>query len=215
MRRYLKVASISLLSAIVGGAIVAIAFICVPAIRSKITSHEQEPLGRDAAVDDILKKQKGIQNNLDSLFDDDFAGQKDPFEEMRKMREQMERRMGRFGAKEHSITNPFDSWFTKRFGGGTANDISKREDKDFVYYDISVDDINSTSINTKVENGYITITGSTEKSSGGRDRSNPSETTFKSTFSRTFPLPDHVDQNKMQMSTEKNKIILKFPKIVT
>ena len=116
-------------------------------------------------------------------------------------------------------SNPFDSWFSDKFGGGTIKDISKREDDSSVYYDIKVEDVKSTSINTKVENGYITITGTTEKRNDTSDEKEndglSSQSVYKSTFHRTFPLPEQVDQNKMQMTSEKDKIVLKFPKIKT
>lgn len=210
MNPVLKTSLISLASAVVGGAIVFGALKFSPLSRSKI---ETEKPSRDAVYDDILKRQEGIQHRFDSLFDDNFFNQNDPFEEMKRMRRQMEKRMEEFGPKRRSFNNPFDSWFSGKFGGGSVNDITKREDNDFVYYDIQVDDVNTTSIDTKIENGYITITGSLEKKNQSSDSENPAQSVFKSTFNRTFPLPEHVDQNKMQMIPEKDKIVLKFPKL--
>ncbi|MGZ3691073.1 MAG: Hsp20/alpha crystallin family protein, partial [Pseudobdellovibrio sp.] len=111
-------------------------------------------------------------------------------------------------------SNPFDSWFSDKFGGGSVYDISKREDDSFVYYDIKVGDLNSTSINTKIENGYVSISGTEEKKSGPevKEGNASTQSIFKSSFSRTFPLPGNVDQAKMQMLTEKDKVVLKFPK---
>lgn len=210
MKPVLKTSLISLGSAFIGGAIVLAALKYNPTTEPKT---ETKWSSRDAVYDDILKKQEGIQHKFDSLFDDNFFNQNDPFEEMKRMRKQMEKRMEDFGAGRHSMSNPFDSWFSDKFGGGTINDISKREDSDFVYYDVQVDDVNATSINTKIENGYITITGSLEKKSQSSENESSAQSVFKSTFNRTFPLPEHVDQNKMQMVPEKDKIILKFPKL--
>lgn len=210
MKPILKISLISIASAIVGGAIVFGALKYSPLFGTKAKAEKSSP---DAVYDDILKKQEGIQHKFNSLFDDNFFNQKDPFEEMKRMRKQMEKRMEEFWTGRHSMSNPFDSWFSDKFGGGTIDDISKREDGDFVYYDIQVDDINATSINTKIENGYITITGSLEKKSQSAENDNSSKSAFKSTFNRTFPLPEHVDQNKMEMIPEKDKIILRFPKL--
>lgn len=210
MKPILKTSLISAASAIVGGAVVFGALKYSPSLRTKA---DAEKPSRDIVYDDILKRQEGIQHKFDGLFDGNFFNQNDPFDEMKKMRKQMEKRMEDFGAGRRSMSNPFDSWFSDKFGGGTINDISKREDSDFVYYDIQVDDVNATSINTKIENGYITITGSLEKKSQSSESDNSAQSVFKSTFNRTFPLPEHVDQNKMQMVPEKDKIILKFPKL--
>lgn len=210
MKPVLKTSLISLGSALIGGVIVFATLKYNPTTRIKV---ETVGSNRDAVYDDILKKQEGIQHKFDSLFDDNFFNQNDPFEEMERMRKQMEKRMEEFGPNRRAMSNPFDSWFSDKFGGGTINDITKREDNDFVYYDVQVDDVNATSINTKIENGFITITGSLEKKSQSSDNDNSAQSVFKSTFNRTFPLPEHVDQNKMQMTPEKDKIVLKFPKL--
>ena len=134
------------------------------------------------------------------------------------MREQMEKRLQGFNEGHNSPANPFDMWFSNKFGGGRISDISQREDDNSIYYDISVEDVNATSINTKVENGYITITGTTEKKVGSEKKEgdvSSEKSIYKSTFNRSFPLPQNVDERKMQMISERDKIILKFPKIKT
>ena len=48
----------------------------------------------------------------------------------------------------------FDSWYSDDFGRGSIEDISKREDDLYIYYEIKVEDLNLTSLNTKIENGH-------------------------------------------------------------
>lgn len=218
MKPLLKKILVPVISAVVGGAVVIAAFKMSPTLRSKIdASASRPPLTSDSLFDEILKKQQSIRQNFDSLFDDEFFGSSDPFADMKKMREQMDKRMETFGIKPHSMMNPFDSWFSDKFGGGSVHDISKREDDGFVYYDIQIKDLNSTSINTQIENGYITISGTVEKKSGSGEEydGTSSQSVYQSTFSRTFPLPENVDGNKMEMIPEKDKIVLKFPKLIT
>lgn len=93
--------------------------------------------------------------------------------------------------------------------------VKKIEDSDFVYYEIRAEDLNPTSINTKIENGSLTITGTLEKMTDSSEQSASTRSLFKSSFARTFPLPEYVDPNKMEMSPEKDRIVLKFPKIRT
>lgn len=103
-----------------------------------------------------------------------------------------------------------------KFGSENLTDVQTKEDEKAVYYEIKLGDLNSTSINTKVEDGYVTITGTTEKNNDhaeDQDENVFSRSVFKSTFQRSFPVPEHVDQNKMQVSSDAGKIILKFPKI--
>jgi HSP20 family molecular chaperone IbpA len=217
MKPILKQILVPAASAIAGGLIVLGAIRLSPNLRSNSDERNRTKQSAETIYDDIFKKHDGIRNQFDSLFNDDLFRQNDPFDQMRKMREEMEKRMESMNIGRQHSSNPFDSWFTDRFGGGTVNDISKREDDESVYYDIKVENVNSTSINTKVENGYITITGTTEKKSGSSDGKEKNgfleQSVFKTTFSRKFPLPEHVDQNNMQMTSEKNKIVLKFPKV--
>lgn len=219
MKPYIKSITIPTVSAIVGGAAVVLAMKMSPTLRAKIeTPEDKNPESRDLVFDDIIKKQKVIQQHFDNIFNDDFLGGSDPFDDMKKMRDQMRKRMDLFETPG-STTNPFDSWFSDKFGGGSVDDIDKREDADFVYYDIKVNFLNSTSLKTKIENGYITITGTAENKVSSDDKKDDSglssQSVYRSTFNRTFPLPEHVDQNKMEMIPEKDKIVLKFPKVRT
>lgn len=218
MKPILKKALVPTVSAVAGGVIVLGALRLSPAFASKVNPVEYRNQNHEIIYDNILKQQNEIRDNFDDLFKDNFFGSNDPFKEMKKMREQMEKRIEKLDGNSHSMSNPFDSWFTDKFGGGSINDIAKREDDNFVYYDIKIDDVKSTSINTKIENGYITISGTTEKKSGTPNSQEDgnhfsAQSMYKSTFNRTFPLPDHVDQDKMQMASEKDKVVLKFPKV--
>lgn len=217
MKPILKSVIVPTVSAVAGGIVVVAALKMSPALRSKIgESDAKTSVSRDMIFDEILTKQKDIHQQFDSIFNDNFFGSSDPFEDMRRMREQMRKRMEMF-EKPGSTSNPFDSWFSDKFGGGSVDDIAKREDDDFVYYDIKIHDLNSTSIDTKIENGYITITGTVEKKNGADDKKDDvgfsPQSIFKSTFNRTFPLPENVDQNKMEILPEKDKVVLKFPKV--
>ncbi len=190
-----------LVGVIVGGAAVFAVLKYNPSMRAK--------LDRAAIVDDIAKHQNDIQDQFDSLFNDDFFGASNPLEEMKKMRQNIEDRLHQRGRS--GVGNPFDSWFSNKFGGGTINDIAEREDDKFVYYDIKISDLQSTSVDTKIKDGYITVSGITEKKNDDANE----QSVYKSTFSRTFPLPAHVDQGKMEMIPDKDKIVLKFPKLQT
>lgn len=143
---------------------------------------------------------------LDQFYGDDFFGNThDPFERMRKMRNHM---MKDFDALEDG-GGLFDSWYRKRFGGGNAGEITQREDKDYVYYDIAIKDLNKEKLNVKVENGQISISGQIEK----KTQENGDATLFSSSFHRSFPAPSEVDDKKVQMESSQDKLTLKFPKL--
>jgi hypothetical protein len=85
-------------------------------------------------------------------------------------------------------------------------DLNEREDDKYVYLDLKVEDPKATSLKTSVEDGYLSITGEIEKNQGD-------DVYYKSSFSRTFPLPSGVDAAKMQMEPDGDKIVFKFPKV--
>ncbi|MCB0414719.1 MAG: Hsp20 family protein [Bdellovibrionales bacterium] len=213
----LKVISISLVGALIGGLITFAAL--TKDNRNQFSRSEKRYDESIEAIkskderdlfDRIFKQQKQMGKHFDSFFDDDFFNQDDPFESMKQFREHMMKETKKFGTESAS---PFDYWFEEKFGGGSINDISKREDDQFVYYDIVIDDLQSTTLDTHVENGYVTITGKIEKKSENDDKNGASQSIFSSTFSRSLPLPSNVDEKKMQMIPEENKVILKFPKV--
>lgn len=147
--------------------------------------------------------------NMDPIFDQFynesiFNPSFDPFESMRQMRERMEKQF----EEPYSGGNVFDAWFKKRFGGGTAEEITKKEDKDFIYYELKINGIDQEKVTVNVEGGQVNIHGETET----KNESNGLNSFSRSTFSRSFPTPTNVDPVKVQIEQEKNKIIIKFPK---
>lgn len=133
---------------------------------------------------------KYMDSLFDPFYDDDFFGRSgDPFE------------------NSGSI---FDSWYRKKFGGGDAGEVKKREDKNFIYYDIAIKDLDKEKLKVKVEDGQISISGQTEKKS----EENGSGSFYSSSFHRSFPAPPEVDADKFQMEQLKDTLTLKFPKRV-
>lgn len=141
---------------------------------------------------------------------------RDIFSQMRKMQQSF------FGGGIDSFfdTDLMDMDPASSFGGvGMASgaNITSREDQDFLYYEISGDSIENTSVSTSVEDGYLTITA--EIHSGDPKAENDGsggstfQSSFQSTMQRTFPLPGNVDESKMETLAEGSKIILRFPKV--
>lgn len=184
MEFFLKRFTIPFLSAIFGGAVAVGAMKINPSFLKK--NEKTEP-----------PYEQNQEMLFDNIINNDFWGESDPFKDIRKFHQNFRKKI-------------------ELIGGSAVNEIAQREDDDFVYYDIKIPNLNSTSFNTKVENGYITISGDIEKKNISEENENDffsSQSFYKSSFSRSFPLPEYVDQHKMEMLSEKDKIILKFPKI--
>lgn len=152
-----------------------------------------------------LSSLKNIDPLFDQFYNDSFFSRSlDPFESMRQMRKHMEKQFE--SPPEGGAL--FDSWFEKKFGGGTAEEIIEREDENYIYYDVKISGLNEEKLNVSVSNGQISISG--EKEEKSTDKSN---SYFRSSFHRSFPLPPNVDSINFQMEREKDKVIIKFPKI--
>lgn len=134
------------------------------------------------AWNDFSQNQKQMLEHFDRLFKDDFG--------------------------EEDI-------FNLSIGGGMGSaslgvgQLSQREDEHFVYFDLEVEDLKSTSIQSKVENGYLTVSGVVEK----KNTDENVQHSFKSEFHRTFPLPEGIDTKKMEVVSEGHKVTFKFPKV--
>lgn len=142
----------------------------------------------------------------DQFFNSDFFNRsKEPFAEMDRMHKQLMKDFNNEGVTDDF----FGSWYKKKFGGGEATEIKQREDKDFVYYDISIAGVDPKNFQVSVDNKQVNISGTEEKKTEGDSE----ESYYSSKFERSFPAPQGTDPSKVEIQHEKDKVILKFPKI--
>lgn len=92
-------------------------------------------------------------------------------------------------------------------------EIAQKEDDRFLYFEIKLEGVDSQSLQTHVENGLLTISGDVKKSIKSDNNNQAMQSFFQSSFSRTFPLPENVNSERMEIINESNKIVLKLPKI--
>lgn len=97
-----KKAIVPCASAVLGGAIVVAALKFSLSVMAKVNSEVDHGQHDEQVYDDIFKRQESIRSQFDSLFNDNFIGQHDPFEEMKKIRKQMQKRMKIFDNKSGS-----------------------------------------------------------------------------------------------------------------
>jgi HSP20 family molecular chaperone IbpA len=150
---------------------------------------------------------KNMNPLLDEFYGDNFFDtSRDPFEQMRKMRERFGKEFGDFDEGRGF----FDSWYKNKFGGGNVGEINQREDDNFVYYDISIKGIKREDVKVEVNDRQVNITG--QSKTGSDDSKGDSQTFSSSTFRRSFPTPAGVNSAKVEVEYENDKMILKFPK---
>ena len=138
---------------------------------------------------------------FEEYFDPSFFKRSyDPFEEMRHIRDRM---LKGFNGVDKNM-DAFDVWFEKKYGG-LVTDIHQREDRHFVYYDITVPNLTDEKVDVKVQNGNIILSGYLEKKSD--------QTSEEMTFQRTFPVPINIDTKHVEFDQGVGKITVKFMKI--
>ena len=147
-------------------------------------------------------------NNLNALDEDDkeenlkLEGD-DPFEEMRKMRAKLLR--SRLSEAEETA---FDSWYQDKVGGGNVNEITRRETEVAVFYDLAIDELAPEQVKVKVIAGQLHLSGKIEKKTHS-----PGVSSFiSSSFSRSFPAPENVDESHLKIHQTPGKITIEFPK---
>jgi HSP20 family molecular chaperone IbpA len=128
----------------------------------------------------------------DDMDEEDALLNQAPFLAMQKMREEMEKEMRGGGA---GAMMGFDI----ESGGA---EITAKEDAKSVSYEIK--DVVGGTLNTQVSNGMLTVSGESKQIHGS--------ISMQSSFQRSFSLPPNVDAGKMETISEKDRVVLRFPK---
>jgi hypothetical protein len=142
------------------------------------------------------------------------ANQVSPFAELIKQQAEIEKQMEAMVHHGPSVMNTiqepiFQQLLTSDEPAPVATTISVREDKQYVYYDIHMKDPQSAKVQTKIERGYLTVLASEV----AKHKANDGMEEVQSVFEQTLPLSPDVDAKAVQAITDKEKIVLKFPKL--
>jgi HSP20 family molecular chaperone IbpA len=148
-------------------------------------AQAQRPPQPGARVQNVPR---GIPPGIFDKDDEDFFNAQDPFTVIRKMQDEARQQMAQ----------GFSGFDIEAQGGK----ITEKEDAKSLSYEIS--GVDGGSLNTKVEDGYLTISGNAKRQRAGFS--------VTSSFQRSFSLPPTVDPTKMQTISEKDKVVLRFPK---
>ncbi len=101
----------------------------------------------------------------------------------------------------------FDSWSGMGEATGTG-EMKKREDQQFVYYEVAVKGLKQEKINVEVQDHQLNVSGQIEEETQG----DHSKSYVSSSFHRSFPVPAHVDPSSVQTEYRGGKLIIKFRK---
>jgi HSP20 family molecular chaperone IbpA len=169
------------------------------------------------ALDEKFKTDKNQKWNLfDRYFDDDFfSNRSDPFEEMERMQQQLDKLLS--GNSGKLFNDTWEGWFDDRFFGGSSGiNIDTAEKKDAYIITINIPNLKENKINIQIGKDGISIDGDFSQTIEKRDNDgnviNKHEM-FKS-ISRTIPVPDGVDTDEAVIDQNGDNIIIRLPKKV-
>jgi len=135
---------------------------------------------------------------FDSFFGggDDFFGE-EMFDQMDQMAEEMMKQMG------------------PGMGGPTAlgnGQLRRYEDESFVYLEFKLGHIDKNSLNLQIKDGNVTVKGQTKIENTTQNQFGSSTSISISSFHKTFPVPEDVKEEEVEVDHKEGALILKFPK---
>jgi HSP20 family protein len=138
----------------------------------------------------------------------DDGDQWDPFEEMERMREEMDRMFE--GAFDNRDGNP-GGMFNTDISYNADFDIEEKEDQYIVRIEVAGIDKNKTDI--EINNGFMTVSG---EYSSMEEEQNPRgfySSRSIGSFMKTIPLPADADTAKVKTEVKEDIVIVTFPRI--
>jgi S1-C subfamily serine protease/HSP20 family molecular chaperone IbpA len=177
----------------------------VKRVKKTIASHKKN---KELAVKDHRQPPAPAQGGVPQAQGPRPGAQWDPFEEMRRIREEMDRLF------THSLNTRRDRGAKGMFNSSIVfnNDFNLKEEKDRYVIEVEVGDIDKDNIDIEINEHSITIKGQT---SAGKKQSGPqgavSSRTFGS-FLKTFPLPEDADTEDITTDVKDNRIRVIIPK---
>jgi len=180
------------------------------------------PLFADEDVQDLKRQIEALQKRVDELessqagnADESFPGSLfsnprggwDPFEEMRRMQDEMDRMFrDSFGASGRSDGGMFSSNMSFNY------DLDMRETDDGYEISLDMQGLDQEKLDIEVNEHSITVKG--ERSAKDTEETQNSFFSSQSygSFMKTIPLPVDADTSKVKTEKEGDRLVIKLPK---
>ena len=96
--------------------------------------------------------------------------------------------------------------------GGSVAEVDSWEDDQFIYLKFKLGQINKNSLNLQIKDGLVTVKGQTKIENTTQNQFGSSTSISISSFNKTFPVPEGVKEEEVQIDHQDGALILKFPK---
>ncbi|TNE95751.1 MAG: Hsp20 family protein [Deltaproteobacteria bacterium] len=134
----------------------------------------------------------------------------DSFARMRKMMESHSKMMDQM---MNSLVTDQDF---ADFGNGlnSGPELVRKDENSEVHYELNMDGVDRNSLNIKVENGMISVSGQSRIENIKEENNMKSKSVSISSFSKSIPVPEGVEANSFQIEEKDQKtLLLKFKKV--
>ena len=96
--------------------------------------------------------------------------------------------------------------------GGSVAEVDSWEDDQFIYLKFKLGQINKNSLKGQSIDGLVTVKGQTKIENTTQNQFGSSTSISISSFNKTFPVPEGVKEEEVQIEHQDGALILKFPK---
>jgi HSP20 family molecular chaperone IbpA len=96
---------------------------------------------------------------------------------------------------------------------GQVGRLETSENDQYVIYEIFLDQVDKNSLKIDIKEGQITLSGQSRFEKENQGQFGTSKSVSISSFTRSFPAPQGVKTEEVQIENKENSIILKFPKV--
>ncbi len=134
----------------------------------------------------------------------------DSFSRMRKMMQ----------AQSEMMNQMMNSLVTDKdfadFGSGlnSGPELVRKDENSEVHYELNMEGVDRNSLNIKVENGMISVSGQSRIENIREENNMKSKSVSISSFSKSIPVPEGVESNSFKVEEKDEKtLLLKFKKV--
>lgn len=179
-----------------------------PALVAKVSDELAEEPSSAAATPAPLRAAPQGTAALDDFFSDDWQ----PFAEMARMREEMDRLFDDSFDRFRLLPGFDDAWLDA--GTGLQGDATIREVDGNYVVDLEIPGADEATLDITLENGLLSISGSREEVDEQRDANGNVVRRSQSTsrFQRAFSLPGEVDESGMKTKFNDGVLTITVPK---
>ena len=144
----------------------------------------------------------------DDFFNNFHANGIDPFEQMKKMQEEMQKSFGHF----NSIFSN-DPFFKEAYDKMSTSPLSDlKEDKDSYTIELNIPGADEQKIEIKSEGNYLNIYANSVKSSDVNDTNYIHRERYTQRFERSFLLPENADMDHIKSHYDNGVLKIIIPK---